>query len=79
MQKALPDFQSIKERDDYFRDHAEYYTLVNKAGVGLYGRTEGKSLAELERLAKTMVTVGGGRYMIYAVIGEQSAFVKAVK
>lgn len=79
MRMELPDFKSIKERDDYFRDHAEYFTLVNKAGVGLYGRTESKSLEELERLAKTMVTVGGGRFMIYAVIGEQSAFVKAVK
>lgn len=77
--KTLPDFQSIQERDDYFRENADYFTLVNKSGVGVYNRDERKSLAEIESLAKTKQTIGGGRYMIYAVIGEQSAFVKTVK
>lgn len=77
--KLPPDFKTIDERDTYFRNNADYYTLVKKDGVGNYARDECKSLAEIEALAKTKVTVGGGNYMIYAVIGEQSAFVKAVK
>lgn len=74
----LPDFQTYQERDKYFAEHAEYFTLVKKSGVGHYERTEAKSLAELERLAQTKVTVGGGKYLVYAVIGEQSAFVKTI-
>lgn len=75
----MPDFKSIDERDTYFREHADYFTLVKKAGVGHYSRDEFKSVEEAEALAKTKTAVGGGGYMIYAVIGEQSAFVKAVK
>ncbi len=76
---GTPDFKTIDERDTYFRDHADYFTLVKKDGVGNYARDERKSLAEIEALAKTKMTLGSGNYMIYAVIGEQSAFVKAVK
>ena len=76
--KALPDFKSIQERDDYFRDNADYFSLVSKTGVGNYGRDEYKKLAEAEAAAKTKITIGGGRYMIYAVIGVQSAFVKSI-
>lgn len=75
---GLPEFKTYQERDKYFLDHAEYFTLVKKSGVGNYERSESKSLAELERLAQTKITVGGGRYLIYAVIGEQSAFVKTI-
>lgn len=77
-QNTTPDFKSIEERDKYFRDHADYFTVVKKEGVGHYARDECKSLVEAEALAKTKITIGGGSYMIYAVIGEQSAFVKAV-
>lgn len=77
--KPLPDFKSHQERDDYFRDNADYFTIVKKAGVGAYARDERNSLAEAEALAKTKITIGGGRYMIYAVIGEQSAFVKTIQ
>lgn len=77
--KALPDFKSYQERDKYFAENADYFTVVNKAGVGVYDRSEIKTLAEAEALAKTKITIGGGRYMIYAVVGEQSAFVKTVQ
>lgn len=76
--KALPDFKSYQERDDYFRRNADYYTVVKKDGVGLYQRDECKALEEAVSLAQTRRAVGGGRYMIYAVIGEQSAFVRAI-
>jgi hypothetical protein len=76
--KPLPDFQTFQDRDDYFRDNADFFTLVNKTGVGNYSRDEYKKLAEAEAAAKTKITIGGGRYLIYAVIGEQSAFVKAI-
>lgn len=77
--KAMPEFKSHAERDAYFRDHAEYFTLVKKAGVGKYERSEYNSLAEAKAAAKTKQLIGGGSYMIYAVIGEQSAFVEAIK
>lgn len=73
------DFTSSQDRDDYFRDNADYFTVVKKDGVGNYARDECKSLAEAEALAQTKKTIGGGSYMIYAVIGEQSAFVKGVR
>jgi hypothetical protein len=76
--KPLPDFQTYQERDDYFRDNAGYFTLIKKDGVGSYQRDEYHTLAEAEKAAQTKMLVGGGNYMIYAVIGQQSAFVKAV-
>lgn len=77
--KPLPDFQSIAERDAYFAENADYFTLVKKAGVGHYTRDETKTLVEAETLAKTKIAIGGGRYMVYAVIGVQSAFVKTIQ
>lgn len=73
------DFKSHEDRDRYFRENADYFTVVKKAGVGTYDRNEVKTLAEAEKLANLKAMVGGGNWMIYAVIGEQSAFVKAVK
>ena len=78
MDKQLPDFKTSNERDSFFRDHADYFTVIKKEGVGHYARDERKTLDEAVALAKTKITIGGGRYMIYAVIGEQSAFVKSV-
>ncbi len=75
----MPDFKTSDERDEYFRDNAEYFTLVRKAGVGHYERSEYKSLAEAEKAGITKATIGGGGWLIYAVIGEQSALVKAIK
>lgn len=75
----MPDFKSHDERDNYFREHAEYFTLIKKAGVGVYDRSEYKTLAEARKAAHTKATIGGGGWMIYAVIGQQSAFVEAIK
>lgn len=76
--RDIPDFKSSQERDDYFRDNADYFTAVRKSGLG-YERNEAPTLAAAVNLAKTKITIGGGRYMIYAVIGEQSAFVQTVQ
>ena len=76
--KPLPDFKTYQERDQYFKEHADYFTLIAKHGVGYYDRTEYKNLAEAEKVAQTRQTLGGGGWMIYAVIGRQSAFVKAI-
>jgi hypothetical protein len=78
-QVDLPDFQTYEERDKFFAENAQYFTLVRKAGVGRNERDELNSLAEAERLAQTKKTVGGGSFMIYAVIGEQSALVKVIR
>lgn len=78
MLSGMPDFKSHAERDEYFREHADYFTVIKKAGVGHYSRDESKTLAEAEALVKVKQTIGGGNYMIYAVIGEQSAFIKGM-
>lgn len=77
--KGLPDFKSWEERDAYFREHADYYTLVRKSGVGQYDRSEHKTLDAAQKAGHTKALVGGGGWMIYAVIGEQSAFVETIK
>ena len=76
---GMPDFKSHEERDLYFRQNADYFTLVKKAGVGIYARDEFQTLEAAEKAAQTKKVIGGGGYMIYAVIGEQSAFVKSIK
>lgn len=77
--KDPPDFRTADERDEYFRKNAGYYTLVAKSGVGKYDRTEYNSIAEAEKAAQTRQLIGGGGgWLIYAVIGEQSALVKAI-
>lgn len=76
--QVMPAFQSHEERDAYFAKHADYFTLVKKTGVGTYDRTECKSLEEAVKLAQTRQVIGSGGWMIYAVIGQQSAFIKAI-
>ena len=76
--KPLPDFKSSDERDQYFKDNADYFSLVAKHGVGRYDRTEYKTLEEAIKAAQTRQAVGGGGWMVYAIIGFQSAFVKAI-
>jgi hypothetical protein len=73
-----PDFKTYEERDAYFREHADYFTVVKKTGVGHYSRDEYKTLEEAERAAQTKATISGGGWMIYAVIDSQSAFVTSV-
>lgn len=77
--KLIPVFKNHDERDAYFRENADYYTLVSKAGVGNYQRIECKTLAEALRLGQTKAVISGGGWMIYGVIGEQSAMVATVK
>ena len=73
-----PDFKTWQERDAYFKDHADYYTVIKKDGVGTYDREEHNKLEDAIKAAQTRALIGGGRYMIYAVIGQQSAFVISV-
>lgn len=77
--KNLPDFATYQDRDKWFAENADYFSVVKKAGVGNYARDEKPTLEEARKLAQTKITIGGGNYMIYAVVGEQSAFVEAVK
>lgn len=76
--KPMPDFKTYQDRDLWFAQNADYFTVVRKDGVGHYARDEAPTLAAAEALATTRRTVAGGRYLIYAVVGEQSAFVKTV-
>ena len=74
--KALPDFQTYQERDKYFLENADYFTVIKKDGVGYYDRTELKALAQAQAVVKLKQTLGGGNFLIYAVIGQQSALVQ---
>jgi hypothetical protein len=74
----MPDFKSHDERDAYFRDNADYFTLVKKTGVGTYDRTEYKTLEEAKKAGQTRRATGVGGLMVYAVIGSQSAFVMGI-
>lgn len=76
---ALPDFKSHKERDDYFRDNADYFSVIRMGGIGVSERIEAKTLAEAEKAIKIRQAVIGGRFLIYAVIDQQSALAKTVK
>lgn len=76
--KSMPDFKSHDERDQWFKENATYFTVVKKSGVGTYERKEVTTLEEAMNLAQTKHTVGGGGYMIYAVVNEQSALVGTV-
>lgn len=75
---SMPDFKSWQERDAFFAANADYFTIVRKSGVGSYERSEAKSLAQAEALAKTKQSINGGNYLIYAVLNEQSALVMAI-
>lgn len=76
----VPDFKTYQERDAYFKEHASFYTLVKKTGVGIYSRSEYKTLADAQKAGQTKVLIGGGGWMIYAVMADgQSAFVESVK
>ena len=75
----MPDFKSHEERDAFFKEHAQYYSVVAKVGVGKYERLEAYTLAEAEKLAPTKALISGKGWLRYSVIGEQSALVKAVK
>ena len=78
MHKPLPDFKSHEERDQYFREHADYFTIIKADGPDRFSRDEQKTLEAAEKTAQTKITIGGGRYLIYAVVGEQSAWVKNI-
>ena len=73
-----PDFKTYEERDKYYRENAEYFTVVKRHGVGQTDRIVYKTLEEAERAAQTKATISGGGWMIYAIIGSQSAFVTSV-
>jgi hypothetical protein len=76
--KYLPDFATYQERDEYFKKHADYFTVVAKHGM-TYERMQYNTLEDALKAAHTKATIAGGGWMIYAVIGHQSAFVQAVK
>lgn len=73
------DFVSIRDRDAWMADNAEYFTVVRHLGPREgYERHEVKTLAEAVEMAGRMAKVAKRPYLIYAVVGELSAFVKSV-
>lgn len=76
--KSIPVFNSNTERDDYFRENAEQYTLVCKAGLG-YERHSFKTLQEALKAGQVKQHVGGNGWLVYGVINGQSSLVATVK
>ena len=76
--KQLPDFKSSEERDRFFLENSDYFTVIRKTGVGTYERSELKNLEYAQKVAEMKRHLFGGNYLIYAVIGSQSALVQTV-
>jgi hypothetical protein len=76
--KIMPDFKTYQERDDYFRENAEYFTVVGKGQISGYQKDEQKTLVGAEKIAQMRHTITGGKFLIYGVIGEQSALVRTI-
>ncbi len=75
----LPDFKSINERDEYFLEHAEMFTVVRRLSPYSIDRHECKNYLEAITLAEKLVKETGRPYMIYSVIGPYDGFVVAVQ
>lgn len=74
----MPDWASALDRDKWFLENAEYFTIVRFKGVGDYERHERGSETEATELAEELVKGNNHRYAIYAVVRNESAFVKAI-
>ncbi len=74
----LPDFKSINERDQYFLEHAEMFTVVRRLSPYSIDRYGCRNFSAAERLATELAAKFQKPYMIYAVIGPYDSFVEAV-
>ncbi len=75
----LPDFKSINERDQYFLDHAEMFTVVRRLSPYSIDRHGCRNFSAAKRLATELAAKFQKPYMIYAVIGPYDSFVEAVQ
>lgn len=74
-----PEFRSPKDREEWVKAGADYFTVVRYLGpLKGYERHEVSTLAEAEALARRMAEQSGLRYMVYAVRGRSDAFLKWV-
>ena len=73
------DFQTIKEHDEWVIKQANLFTVVRYLGPrNGYERHETKTLPQAEALAGRMADMVDRIYLIYAVAGERSCFVKSI-
>ena len=74
--KQTLDFESIKERDRWIADHAEYWTVVRYLGPRRgYERHETKTMDQAIEMAGRMAKQAGTNYLVYAVAGTRDAMV----
>lgn len=72
-------FESYRDRDDWIRDNAKYFTVVRHLGRGKYERVEKPTLQEAQETAGCMAQEAKRPYIIYAVTeGGHAAFVQSV-
>lgn len=77
-QPVYQSFNSDQERSAWIIEHADYYTVI-RFHNRRYGRVECKTHEEAHWLAEQMVKeTPHARFMIYAVVGNQSTYVETV-
>lgn len=74
----LPDFKTPKERDQYFLEHAEFFTVIRRLSPYSVDKRQCKGYFEATRLADKLVKESGRPYMIYSVIGPYDSLIETV-
>jgi hypothetical protein len=72
----LPDFKTAKERDQYFLENAEMFTVIRRLSPYSVDRHECKGYFEATRLATKLAKEAGRPYLIYGVIGPYDSFIE---
>ena len=71
-------FKSVVERDEHIISHADYFTTVRYRNR-TYERQEHPNLAAAEQYARRMIEAEpDARFLVYAVQGNSSAWVKNI-
>lgn len=76
----IPEFSSREEREKWFVENADYFTIVRRAKGKSY-RVETKTLVRAETLAKSIVEqprYQHVRLLIYAVRGVSDTYVETI-
>jgi len=76
--KHIPTFSSQQEREKWFIDNADYFTVIQFRGVGKYDRHELKTKDQAMEAAKLLAETKGGKWMVYSIVGESSVYVTTV-
>ena len=74
----LPDFQSPEQRQQYFKEHADVYT-VSCRYRGIRHRSEHQTLEAARTAAEYVAKIAGRPAIIYGVIGDSGEWLENVQ